>query len=43
MGIDNHRKQIQVYRLHNNLDKFLFSAKVLEFIEDSGEIKRLIL
>jgi hypothetical protein len=43
MGIDNHRKQMQVFRMHNKLDKFLFSAKVLEFIKDSGEIKRLIL
>jgi hypothetical protein len=32
MGIDNHRKKIQVFRLNTNWDRFLFSAKVLELI-----------
>ena len=41
MDIDNHRKKIHVLLLHNKLDKFLFSAKILELIEDSGDTKRL--
>ena len=43
MGIDNHKKQIQVLLLYNKLDKFLLSAKVLDLIKDSGEIKQLSL